>query len=414
MIQQLEVSNYEERLFHLNQMPENGIYIVPDIKSKIQFQNHLLKQKTLIPSFRVERASDFYSWLFLTIFPDYTMISSAHLELLFQTWLKQKHHASTNLRRFSIVPHLQSFLPILTHPDGVQLFEQFFQESSYFQKYKQGYEWTKNFWTELKKMKMMEKTCCKYALFSQELHLNESFSLTVDLSFSLDYTELEIYLSLSSHQEVTILIPPPLNSPIFTQSHDIYSILKEKVRQQKKTFHPKKESFHLSKQVCSFPTLTEEVQFVVSQLRQSLDRGLRPSQTALLAPHIEAYWPCLKSYLTKEGIPFQKNTSISYLTFPQIQQWLSSIRLSFGMISFENVESALSHTTHKFINTDQVKYQYYYCDRPQDIQNLPFQPLSKILFIHSRVSRNNIKTLEAHYKKIPPFRIGLRPQQYII
>ena len=126
-----------------------------------------------------------------------------------------------------------------------------------------------------------------------------------------------------------------------------------------------------------FSTPVEEVQFVTEQLRKGLEAGRNPEQCIVLAPDIEAYWPCLNIYLKKEGIPVQKETSISYASFPQIQKWLSSIRLNFGNITYQNLEDTLSSSENDLHQPSRLKSQYYYCDQSKDIQNLPLQITSK-------------------------------------
>ena len=52
--------------------------------------------------------------------------------------------------------------------------------------------------------------------------------------------------------------------------------------------------------------MLEEVRFVTEQLSLSIKNGRHPSELAVIAPDIELYWPCLKSYLKKENIPSKK------------------------------------------------------------------------------------------------------------
>ena len=371
LIQWTEISHFEDRLALLNR--QNGIYIVPDIKTKLKLQNELLKRQSLISTEQVLRAQDFYNTLFLSTFPNYTMISASQLNFLFQTWMEKNSwtpHAD-------ISHYLHSFLPFLTHPEGTHLFQQWIQNHSSRQKYQQAYEQTQIFWKELKKQKMMEKTCSKYMMAVHEPK-TWNFSLTVDLSFSLDYTELEIYSKLGQNHEVHILIPAYFEHPIFSQSHAVYSELK--TRHPKKTSPSSYKKIKFQKniqQVQKFSTPVEEVQFITEQLRKSLEAGKKPEQCAVLAPNIEDYWPCLNIYLKKEGIPVQKETSLSYASFPQIQKWLSSIRLNFGNITYQNVEDTLSSSENNLHQPSRLKSQYYYCGQSKDIQNLPLQITSK-------------------------------------
>ena len=370
-MQWTEISHFEDRFALFNR--QNGIYIVPDIKTKLKLQHELLKKQFLISTEQVLRAQDFYNILFSSTFPNDTIISSSQLNFLFQTWMKK----TSDRTHTDVLHYLHSFLPFLTHPAGTHLFQQWIQNHSSRRKYQQAYEQTQFFWKELKKQKMMEKTCSKYMMAVHEPK-TWSFSLTVDLSFSLDYTELEIYSNLSQTHEVHVLIPAHFEHPIFTQSHAIYSELKTRYPHKPAPSTYKKIKLQKNiQQVQKFSTPVEEVQFVTEQLRKGLESGRNPEQCAVLAPDIEAYWPCLNIYLKKEGIPVQKENSISYASFPQIQKWLSSIRLNFGNITYQNLEDTLSSSENDLHQPSRLKSQYYYCDQSKDIQNLPLQITSK-------------------------------------
>ena len=389
MIQYVELfPHFKERLKYLNSLSPNGIYLVSDMKSKISFQETLLEKKEVLEETHIQRAQDFYSSLFLFNFPNCKFISPPQLEFLFKNWNSEK-----TLPFPSILIYLQSFLPFLTHPEGEQIFEQWIQEndssitpnlSSVDQnshspltqktqsrkRYIKPFLITQKFWVYLQKLNLMEKSCVKYALTNQDLHTWD-FSLTVDLGFSIEPIEIEILQKIGNTKDVTILIPPPLKSPIFENSHKIFSHLKIKPSSHSQ-LKPQTQ-----KKVYRFQNTVDEVQFITHEIRQILNSGVQASEIAVIAPHIESYWPCLKTYLKKEGIPFSKETSISYLSFPQIQKWLSSIRLFFKKVDYHTLEESYFYQKNFSLSHQQLKNSYENCDRTQD-----FKEISSIL-IHS-------------------------------
>ena len=363
MIQCIEF-DFNDRIKHIHSLPQNGIYLVPDIKSKKTLQESLLENQIVLNGNCVQRAQDFYSSLFLFNFPDWKLISSPGIELIFKAWNSQKPFSS-----FSISSYLQSFLPFLTHPEGVNIFEQWIQEHPSRRKHRDSFRITQKFWSELKNLKRMEESCVKYALTHQEIQTWD-FDLIVDLGFSIDPTEIEIFKNIGTQRNVTLLIPPQIKSSVFESPHQMYEIFEIK----KTNLKSKKNN---SIKTFKFQNIVQEVQFVTHQIRQNLESGVSDSQIALMAPHIEDYWPCLKTYLTQEGIPFTKETPSSYLTFPQIQKWLSSIRLHLGSINVHSLEETYFYKKNKSFSPEKLITQYKNCHKPEDLKNLLFSIDSK-------------------------------------
>ena len=369
MIQVIEIKTFQDRVHHLNQLSEGKCYIVPDIKSKLAFQKFFLKSHSWMPVFCIERAENFYEYLFLSHFPHYQMVSSSHIEFLFQNWAN--NHDGTIPEKMSILHYLRSFLPILIHPEGELLFTQWLEESSSGQQktLKSVYDITNRFWKEMNRHQWMESSCALYTLLDQDLKIKNLSSITVDLSFSLSRTEWTLYSLLSRFLDVTILTPSSFDSPVFANAHQIYRLIPEyqSIRQSPAvSSKAKKQKEEIIVQ--EFPTMVEEVQFITAQIRETLEsKRCTPSDIAVVAPQMELYWPCLKSYLQKEGIPFQKEPSISYLSFAQIQKWLSAIRLYFKQISFTRLEDTLHHNA----NYEETRSNYYHCDREKDVKHLP-------------------------------------------
>ena len=231
MLKYSEISSFEDRKYFLHKsFKEKGLYIVPDIKSKLNFQNFLLKSDSLIPADCILRAVDFYKELFLQLNPDYSIVPLSYLQFLFKTWAKKQNRPKAELH-INIVGLLQTFLPILSHPS-----EEEFEE--WLTRYKNKtslplmYPVIRQFWQELTHLKIVEKSLIKYLLPAQDLSRRPSPSITVDLSFSLDSFEADVFCSLSLFQPVTVLIPPPLTTPFFKDSHKSYSLVLEKAKKE--------------------------------------------------------------------------------------------------------------------------------------------------------------------------------------
>ncbi|MDE0151577.1 MAG: PD-(D/E)XK nuclease family protein [Bdellovibrionales bacterium] len=367
MLKKIEISTFEDRIPYLKSSSKKGIYIVSDIKSKIQFQNFFLEEDPHFQTDFIQRASDFYCEIFKYNYPDYHIISSSYLELLFKIYIQKTNHSwLKNIPSYQTILHsLHTFLPFFIHPEGANSFETWTKQTAKKSGWVQWYEPTKMFWEDLKKNKLIEKSLVKYSLTDQTLQKWKN-PLTIDLSFSIDSVEAGLISTLSSTQDVTLLIPPELDNPLYSKSHYNYSLVGGSHQKR-----PRISKKNLQINVRKFQTMLEETRFVTEQLSLALNNGLKPSDLAVLAPDMELYWPCLKNYLKRENIPVKKGSRISLLSFPQIQKWISILHFYSGKISFENM-TALLNSNQSHLDISKIKSKYYYCDRSKDIKNFPY------------------------------------------
>ena len=374
MLKKVEVSTFEDRVPYLKTASTKGLYIVSDIKSKIQFQNFFLEKHPRSRTDFIRRAGDLYCGLFKSNHPNYRFISSAQMELLFKNYIKKTNYTwLKNIPSHQTILHsLHTFLPFFNHPEGPASFEMWIQQFSKKAGWVHWYKPAKEFWAELKKNKLIEKSLTKYLLVDQILK-NGNNPFIIDLSFTIDSVEAAVVTALSSTQDVVLLMPPPLNNPLYSNSHYVYSLIQSP--REKKSLLAEKKNVH-QKQVRKFQTMLEEVRFITEQLSLSIKNGRQPSELAVIAPDIELYWPCLKSYLKKENIPLKKGVRAPLLSFPQIQTWLSLLHFYAGKISFENM-TAILNLHQKTQDISQMKSKYYYCDRDKDIKDFPFPKQNK-------------------------------------
>ena len=374
MLKFIEISNFEERIFYLKQALNDGLYIVPDIKSKNQFQNFLLKKKYFIGGECIIRASDFYCRLLSLTSSEHNFISLSQLKILFKNQPEEFFSDYDNILNI-----LHAFLPFFSHPEGEELLKKWISQQGRKEKLLYWFKAAKSFWKSLNKHKMIEKSLAKYLLIDQPLTNFLPDVITVDLGFSIDAVEAEIFSHIASEKTVQILIPPSLNNDMYKDSHRIYSLIKEKSQNFQeeppspyenisyKTSHP---------QTLKFSSMMEEVRFITADIRKTLEKGISPNEITVLAPDIEIYWPCLKSYLKKEGLKTQKGESSSLLSFPQVQKWIHTLHFYSHSISVENIENVLSLNSSVF-NVDQIKSKYFFSDRNKDIQDLKIPLLEK-------------------------------------
>ena len=354
MLNLTEASHFEEKISQLKALPEDGLYIVPDIQSKKRFQKYL-KDEGQNPDC-VLRLSDFFEELFKKTFPDWRLISKAQLAFLSQTheWLappppheglreilERPESAAQRQGRFAPSPAtiemaLESYLPILAHKEGPSSYRQWLREKDLL------FEWLEKFKESLDAQKWAPSSMMKYFLLDCDFKIKAS-SLTFDLGFFLDRTEAEIFYQISQKHELTLIRPQAFKDKPYPKAFDVYEFIQERAQKkaaqktQKQTRKKHSEPF----QTLSFKSPLDEVKYIVDQIKKALAEGAEPHQIAVAAPHIEKVWPCLKSFLIKENIPFEKGEKAALNSFPQIQKWMSLLYLKTGQISFEHLEQAL-------------------------------------------------------------------------
>ena len=377
MLKTIEISTFEDRIPYLKDSAKKGIYIVSDIKSKIQFQNFFLEENPKFQIDFIQRASDFYYEIFKSNYPNYHIISSSYLELLFKTHIQKTNNIwLKSIPSYQTILHsLHTFLPFFIHPEGANSFEVWMKQDSKKSGWIHWYEPTKIFWKELKTNKLIEKSLIKYLLTDQPLKKGNQ-PLTIDLSFSIDSVEAGLISTLSSTQDVILLLPKALNNPLYSKSHDNYSLIGATYNTQKKQSISSQKKLHHT-ETKKFQTMLEEVRFITEQLNLALKNGFKPLDLAVIAPDMELYWPCLKSYLKKENIPVKKGSRISLFSFPQIQKWLSILHFYSGKISFENM-TALLNSNQSHLDISKIKSKYYYCDRNKDIKDSSYLRENKL------------------------------------
>ena len=377
MLKVTEVSSFKQRSFFLLQTERKTTYIVPDIKTKFQFQNFILEKNRLYPDqVYIFRASDFFRDLLHKTLPSWRVVSKAQLQLIFKLWTQR---SKPNFPPHHILNTLRSYLPIMVHPEGGGLYKEWAANSApgtLKNKTLTEFKIAQDFFKELKNLKIIENSCIKYLLLDRDLSCFKT-PLIVDLRWSLDRTEADIFSQLSRKADVTILSPPLLEESFYPKSNQVYSFTRAKLKHppSKKTKdlnkkHPSNKKTAPKITVQKFSSPLNEIRFTVNKLRQDIDSGIRPQDLAVIAPRIEDYWPSLRGYLKKEGLSFQKGYACPFLSFPQIQKWFSCMELYSGNICFENLESAFLSQKEE-MNYSSLRLQYYHCDRKDDLKKNP-------------------------------------------
>ena len=371
-------------LFH----PTNSCFIVSDIKSKQFLEIELLKKNNFLPGSCVLRANEFYKEIFISLNKEWSLKSDSFVKQLLAEFLQSR-------KNFQYLAHSKAFfegfdfcLSLFLQSADYHLFREWLssRNQSLFPKY--WLELFESFFHFLKSQNILYESAVKTLVWHYLSDFNPSFfkkeSLIIDLAFSMDLCEKDIFKELSRFKDIYI-ISPELKSrflfedniydfyfewekempkedvvylkdffPLFLKEQSEADSKEEKKSALKGTVSSFKEegkvelkaeqSFSLKSAPPAFfkvesATQDQEVKQAAVQVCQWVNEGVSLNEIAVYSPNIEDYWFALKSYLNKESIPCKKTVYSSLLDFPEIKYILSALRLHLNRFGFEDLES---------------------------------------------------------------------------
>ena len=385
MLKLKTVSSFKDRCAVLSEFnPEQDIFVVSDIKSKITLKRLIFERsKKSFPFQKIFRASEFWAFCLNQIAPQKSLISQTELNILFFDFLQKNTEIKKQfsyLKLFKQDDFFDFFFKVspFLKSNEEPLKEWFLQNKESFKSWGKLYELSKKFWNELDQKNLLPEPLASVFLVD-ELYFKKSFpfkKIIFDLSWTLTTSEKELIENLSHQFEVLLLIP----TNAFEEKDSIYSELQKKglvtlddLDASKKVEAQKIKSFCLKTQV-------SELKFAASQIRKLTQSGVALNQIAVVAPDIELYWPSLKHHLNFEGIHFQKEIFERLNSFSTIQKWLASLRVAVGEVSFFDLENIFffERAAKRFF---QFKRQYFFAQTEEDIENLK---LYENLFLKSK------------------------------
>ena len=355
--------------------PETDCFIVSDIKTKLSMESELLKKHNFLPGFCVMRINEFYKEIFNLMDLDWSLNSDAFVRELFSEFcVKHKEPWMENLQDSKkIFRFFNAFLPVFFHRESFDVFAEWFYKKHKTIIWRSWFNLCHEFFNVLKLKKVLHESGLKAFLF----HCLPSLShlpfkkerMFLDLSFSFDFCEKEIFKELSRHKEIFIL-SPDLEKELFVKpSFNVYKMLEKEMGGELNGFFcsdlekekniqklPSSQIFQIQSK-----TRLEELKKAVVQVCKWIEAGVSLEDIVIFAPDMEEYWFALKTYFEREKIPVKKAVLAKVIDFPSVGYFLSALRLHLGYSSFENLEC---FSFSKESKTDFSKFQAYYFNVP--------------------------------------------------
>ena len=373
--------------------PQTDCLLVSDVKTKLSIEAELLDKKGSLPGFCVMRAYEFYKELFYSLNLDWHIVSDLFIKEFFSEFCSE--HKAVWVRNLqnskSFFSFFNNFLPVLLHRESPHLFQEWFQDKGKPVLWKSWIELAQEFFSFLDSKKILPESGRKALLLHylpsiEKLNFKKE-RVYVDLSFSIDLCEAEIFKALSHHREIYMLSPHLEQSFLFDQSFDVYQILEKELglkhissldkngsKKQKKYLSSGKKTFKVKSE-----TQFEELKKAIVQICKWLQEGVAPQDIALFAPDMEAYWFVIKMYFQKENIPVAKSIFTKFVDYREIRYFLAALRIHISSFTFEDLEYF------SFLKESQKDFSHF----KTCYFHVPDRRLSKKLFFQN-------KSLSAH------------------
>ncbi len=321
--------------------PQKQSWVVSDLRTKLEMQKLLIERQGFFLESAVLRASDLWKLLLKRLKPNIRIISKDFARSLVRSFIAEHSEVfGINVTsEKSLFNYMTQLAPLALVPGSDERLARWFEEHPEVSiRWQSWYLIAK---TALRWMITEKKVIIPDWIpsYLQEVDGLESVwqqELFVDLASEISNVEAEVFQRLAHGQDITIIEPHPKWRDEFRYLLQPYEYL----RQQTKSI----SRLTLSKDIKSpyqasrLSGMLAEVKMTCSEVRGWLDKGVRPSDIAVIAPDIESYWPVLVAFLEQEGVPTQKDQTTKLQSIPVLHQWISNLRAETSRISAADLE----------------------------------------------------------------------------
>lgn len=402
MLEILQYSSLGEKNKFLQQLDfSQSTLIIPDISSKLYWQNYHLKKSGLPFESKVLRAEDFWKNLLQKNHPDVRVVSRAWMSTYLKQVLNQDLLASVGLphaKTNTVLKAITEFLPILSHPESQEIMKYWFEEvqggqcswkkwfdlsvilweliasrnlreesdeasrtptripsSRWQRETEEGNEGATIFEVASSERQILSEWSSSFLVQSQNFEKFWQGNLVVDLGPELRTIEVELLQSLASVNSVQVLTPHPQWIEEFrwiaypykqfaSRSYKVSQLSDSIVNQEQPVSQDLTSQYFFKR----FASTLGEVKFAISQIHEWLNTGYALSEIAVIAPDVEDYWPVLSIHLNKENLLFEKSEKTQIGSIGSVVAWLSYLKKQKNTsLSFAELQLAEFHPLNK-------------------------------------------------------------------
>jgi RecB family exonuclease len=333
------------------------IWLVSHLEAKRVLQGEFLKEQSILSSRSVQRASEYWHWLFSVNCPEWTLVS----ESLVFTWIEEWFAAENIDTRYKDISlfynFFEQFLPLLSADEGSEQKELFREwlaaDAGRSDRLLGWFEQSERFWSLLNEKKSLPRPWLLAILLKKEkIGFGAVREFYVDLGSDIQQQEVEFLQKMAQFHVVHVLVPQSEWCEEYQTLLSVYKKISDKgtPSQTLPRLEPAPPPV-----LAEFSSVVREVKGAITQVREWLDAGVFPEHIGILSPNIEDYWDLLREHLLVEGIPTNKRYMAKTISLPYVQTWLSRLHLRQKEIQQADLETYL-FDLYKNQNTTSLTY----------------------------------------------------------
>ncbi len=345
MIKFISPNIFEEKKIFLSGLdPLKSTYVVSDLTTKSMIQNYFFDNKNIVvlEEDSVLRANEFWLKCINQNFYDYQVISTFLTQTLLQQWINENeiNLNPAGVQRF--FGFFSQLLPLIVKEESKEVIKEWFKENTdSFISWGRWYELSLLAWNKFLEKKFIPQTCLSAFLVSHVDDCQFSWERTLyfDLGAELNLTEVELISRLKDQFEIVIILPSSNDMLKFQGALASYKILQEKCNYLDSKDSDISINETMDYTFKRFSTVVSEVKDLTAQVRAWVGKGIALSEITIVTPNMEKYYPIVKPYFEKEGLPLNKSEVIIASTLPAVFRWLSILRIKSGKLSNNDIET---------------------------------------------------------------------------
>ena len=212
MLEVLELSNPKDKAFLYESYLGDWVWVIPDLYSKMELQQQLLRKQSYVMEEKILRSSDLWTFLLQLVRPDLRILSTEYAQALTKEFLASKN---ISLSIQSLFAFMDKTLSLLVLPHSHEMVSDWFEEHKDSQyRWKSYYECARKVWSFLLEQKGVPLKWVSAALYLEDLsQIPWKEKLIFDLSCRCRNIEADLIGQLHPSMEVKILVPSPSWNP---------------------------------------------------------------------------------------------------------------------------------------------------------------------------------------------------------
>ena len=365
------IKSFQDRLQLLQDFrAEKDFWVVPDLATQRSFQNKVVSD-------RIWRLSDLWSHFLKAKYKTIKIVNKSQVLFYIQVYLENtaplKWQAWPKGSDCILLEALTELAPMLSHPQGFDILTEFLRENMDSQR-NWGLWCQEAFklWQQLFQKKVFYKKWLGACLYNEvEFPVFTKGRLFFDAGTSLLKHEADIINTLSHNHRVVICVPFFYKKQFRSYSH--YSPKPyERWQEQINTTLENESSVTTDVTPKRYASPLSEVKEAAVTVHQWIHEENVPSQNiVIVAPQMSLYWVMLETHFKKEGIPVAFNETFYLQKRPDIQRWMSLLKLCRGDIHVNNLEvCGYSQDVSRFGSVKEFHNKLFSISQTKDLKRL--------------------------------------------